>query len=130
MKAPCEIIVTKILPSIRAALVKTLVNEHKMKQVEVAGLLGITQASVSQYMTSARGADNQILAMFPELEQYGSDMAATLTQQEASDIQIRDLCRACRDLRERKAFCDYHRQVARLDDCNICQEIWDDPEKG
>ncbi|MFQ6125379.1 MAG: transcriptional regulator [Candidatus Heimdallarchaeota archaeon] len=123
MKTPCEIIVTKILPSIRAVLVKTLVNDHKMKQVEVAKLLGITQASVSYYMTSARGADKQILSIFPKVEQYGRDMAAALTREKTSGDQIRDLCRACRDLREQKTFCDYHRHLIQIDDCNICQDI-------
>jgi hypothetical protein len=41
MKPPCEVIVRKILPTLRASLVKVLVNEG-MQQKEVASILGIT----------------------------------------------------------------------------------------
>ena len=66
---PCEIIVKTLIPSVRAAITRELIERHGMKQVEVAKLLGVTQAAVSQYMRGARGrffnfgADDQILSI-------------------------------------------------------------------
>ncbi|MCS7102481.1 MAG: helix-turn-helix domain-containing protein [Candidatus Korarchaeum sp.] len=52
---PCEIIVRTLIPSVRAAITRELVEKHGLKQVEVAKLLGVTQAAVSQYVRGARG---------------------------------------------------------------------------
>ena len=56
MKPPCEVIVKQILPAIRAALVKDLMERHKLNQVEIAERLGITQPAVSQYRSQLRGS--------------------------------------------------------------------------
>lgn len=52
---PCEIIVRTLIPSVRAAVTRELIEKHGLKQVEVAKLLGVTQAAVSQYVRRARG---------------------------------------------------------------------------
>lgn len=53
---PCEVIVRTLIPSVRAAITRELIERHGLKQVEVAKLLGVTQAAVSQYMRGARGS--------------------------------------------------------------------------
>jgi predicted transcriptional regulator len=58
MKPPCEEIFKDVLPTIRAILVKDLVERHNLNQVEVARRLGITQPAVSQYLRSLRGASH------------------------------------------------------------------------
>ncbi|MEM2907963.1 MAG: helix-turn-helix domain-containing protein [Candidatus Hadarchaeales archaeon] len=55
MKPPCEEMFKDVLPTIRAILVKDLVERHNLNQVEVAKRLGITQPAVSQYLRSLRG---------------------------------------------------------------------------
>ena len=55
MRPPCEIVSTQVLPTIRAILVEDLVDRHKLSQVEVAKMLGITQPAVSQYLSALRG---------------------------------------------------------------------------
>ena len=47
--------VKDVLPTIRAILVKDLVERHNLNQVEVSNRLGITQPAVSQYLRSLRG---------------------------------------------------------------------------
>ena len=63
---PQEIMVWHILPAIRRELSKVLVKEHKLTQKQVAELLGITEAAVSQYLKSKRAKDvvfdEQVLA--------------------------------------------------------------------
>jgi len=72
MKPPCEIIVGKILPSIRAAIVKSLIEDYNMKQTEISVILGISQSAVSQYYTSARAVDDSPLSLFPEIIKYST----------------------------------------------------------
>lgn len=56
MRPPCEVVAKRVLPTIRATLVKDLVKRHGLSQVQVAEKLGITQPAVSQYLSSTRGA--------------------------------------------------------------------------
>jgi hypothetical protein len=120
MKPPCEVIVRKILPAIRASLVKVLVKEG-MRQKEVASMLGITQASVSQYITAVRG-DEKMLEIFPEIEGYAVDMAKQLKRGGSKSDSLAYLCKICKKLRVDKRFCDYHNQLAQLEECGICHE--------
>ena len=52
---PCEYASREILPSIRAALVRYLVEEKGFSKYKVAKMLGITPASVTYYIKGARG---------------------------------------------------------------------------
>lgn len=53
MVLPCEIAANKIVPSIKAKLAKKL-KKSGMKQKEIARLLGVTTAAVSQYLSGKR----------------------------------------------------------------------------
>jgi len=55
MKLPCEIAVWYCVPMIKSELAKELVKNRGMKQGQVAELLGVTQAAVSQYVSKRRG---------------------------------------------------------------------------
>jgi hypothetical protein len=57
MKPACEIMVQRVLPAIRAVLARELMNEHKCTQQQVANLLGLSRAAVSQYVSEKRGAE-------------------------------------------------------------------------
>ncbi|MFH1722811.1 MAG: helix-turn-helix domain-containing protein [Candidatus Altiarchaeota archaeon] len=54
MKLPCESAVWYTLPKIRAEITQELVKRG-MKQKEVADVLGVTPAAVSQYLHKKRG---------------------------------------------------------------------------
>ncbi len=60
-----ENIVWNILPVIRKELAKNLIKNHKLNQRKVAGMLGITEAAVSRYVSGKRGlleiSDKKIL---------------------------------------------------------------------
>ncbi|MDI6708900.1 MAG: helix-turn-helix domain-containing protein [Candidatus Thermoplasmatota archaeon] len=121
MKPPCEIIVSKIIPIIRACIVNALGSEHKLKQTEIARRLGITQASVSQYFSSARATDKSILKLFPEVRAKASRIAKDVIEGklEKSDIVFL-VCSLCSELRKKSKFCKYHRSFAQLEKCRIC----------
>jgi hypothetical protein len=121
MKPPCELVVVRILPTIRAALVKSLIKDYGLKQTEVAKLLGITQSAVSQYVTSARAGDRKLLKAFPEIEEYATEMARKLVrkQEKASLLMF---CDSCRTLRAKKEFCKHHMELTQLIKCELCHK--------
>ena len=51
----CESCVRELIPLIRASVAKELIKKHRYKQTEVAKKLGITQASISWYLSGKRG---------------------------------------------------------------------------
>lgn len=60
---PCEIYVRNLLPAIRAALATILVNEYKVSLYSVAKLLGVTPASITNYMHGRRGKKDLVNEM-------------------------------------------------------------------
>jgi predicted transcriptional regulator len=55
MKVPCEIIVWEILPVIRKEFAKSLIKNHGLTQRKAAEKLGLTEASISRYVSGKRG---------------------------------------------------------------------------
>jgi predicted transcriptional regulator len=53
--SPYEIVYKSALPSLRAIIAKRLQENYHMTQTEAAKLLGVTQASVSNYARRTRG---------------------------------------------------------------------------
>ena len=53
--SPYEIVAKSALPALRAMVAKRLQNDYHMTQQQVAGCLGVTQASVSNYARKTRG---------------------------------------------------------------------------
>lgn len=55
MISPYEIVSKSALPALRAMVARRLQERYSMTQQQVAGLLGVTQASVSNYARKTRG---------------------------------------------------------------------------
>ncbi len=70
MLQPQELVVAKLLPTIRARLARELLRTYKKKQIDVARAMGITQAAVSHYNTQSRGVDQEMLRLFPEIKPF------------------------------------------------------------
>jgi predicted transcriptional regulator len=104
MKPPCELIVEKLLPSLRAAIVKFLIEDYKMKQTEISEKLGISQSAVSQYYTSARASDEKFVSEFPEIPEYAKEVAEKFSKGELKGNQIL-LCEPCQKVRGNDKFC-------------------------
>lgn len=54
---PQEIEVWYTIPSLRRELAKCMINDFKLTQKHVAGHMGITEAAVSQYISSKRAKE-------------------------------------------------------------------------
>ena len=68
MLLPSEIESKSLIPAVRAILAKVLVKEKGLKEEEVARLLGITQAAVSNYIRGTRG-DVELISKLSSFQQ-------------------------------------------------------------
>jgi len=122
MKTPCELVVGKILPSLRATVVKELSGKYKMKQSEIAKRLGITQASVSQYLSSTRAGNSNMNESFPQIRNYAEEISKRIMNGETKYEWYGVLCKACNEIRADEEFCRMHRVSANLGGCDICKK--------
>jgi predicted transcriptional regulator len=122
MKTPCELVVGKILPALRATVVKELSAKHHMKQSDIAKVLGITQASVSQYLSSTRAGGTKITESFPKIKTYANEIANRIVAGEGKMEWYGVLCKACQDIRSDEEFCKMHRIASNLSGCDICKK--------
>ena len=121
MMQPSELLVAKMLPTIRARLAQVLLQKYAMKQVDVARALGITQAAVSHYNTRARGLDQDIIRRFPEIDGFADGLATKIHDGIGRTQQIAIVDAFCLDLMATQRFCEYHKKRASLDpNCSIC----------
>ncbi|MCX8173775.1 MAG: transcriptional regulator [Thermoplasmata archaeon] len=89
-KVPCEDAVWEILPAIRRELAISLVKERALSQREAAKILGLTEAAVSQYISSKRGGK---LDLPPEVMPEIKRAADIIILNEARTTH--ELCRIC-----------------------------------
>lgn len=122
MKTPCELVVGKILPALRASVVKELSGKHHMKQSEIAKRLGITQASVSQYLSATRAGGTKVTDSFPKIKIYAEDIANRIVDGQDKYEWYSVLCTACKDIREDEAFCKMHKISSNLGGCDVCKK--------
>jgi len=114
--------VGKILPSLRASVVKELSGTYSMKQSDIAKKLGITQASVSQYLSLSRAGGTEVIENFPKINQYAVEIARRIADGEDKFEWYGVLCTACKDIRSDEAFCDMHKISSNLKGCDICKK--------
>ncbi|HII40432.1 MAG TPA: hypothetical protein HA326_04355 [Thermoplasmata archaeon] len=121
MLQPQEVIVAKLLPTIRARLAKELLRTYKMKQIEVARAMGITQAAVSHYNTQSRGVDHDMLRRFPEIKAFVDSLAGSIAHGMSMSQQISTINDFCANLMQTARFCDYHKSLGDIDPtCTAC----------
>lgn len=105
MRPPCEIMVQKVLPAIRAELARTMMQELDMPQQEIAKHLAVSKAAVSQYASSKRGAD----ADFSEdIKIEIRKFAHTVATSNDSTQLIGDFCNICKNIQNSGWLCKEH----------------------
>jgi predicted transcriptional regulator len=121
MLQPFEVVTSKLLPTIRARLAQVLLDEYKMRQVEVAKNLGITQAAVSHYKTASRGIDPELVKLFPEIDAFVTKMAARIANGMPQTQQVSLVHELVERLMNTQRFCEYHKRIAAIDPaCAVC----------
>ena len=111
---PQEIEVWYILPAIRKELVVAL-KETGKAQKEIAKLLNITEAAVSQYTKEKRGTEISFPA---EVKEFIKKAAAEITDAATAFHQIQ---RISEHIKHTKVLCQLHAQIeGDLKGCDVC----------
>jgi predicted transcriptional regulator len=111
---PQEVEVFYILPAIRRELSIALKDLGK-SQREIAKLLGVTEAAVSQYISKKRGQDVRFPA---ELAAAIRKAAPHITDR---DSMIKETQRILSSAKDNKLTCKLHEQVADVPKgCDVC----------
>jgi len=121
---PCEVAVKSVVPSIRAFIAIELTQSYKMKQGDVAVILGITQTAVSKYTRQVRGAvlkiddSEQIRTMMQQITNLIADKKIS-----PQDLTLR-LCQVCQVVRRNGLMCPLCKRsdpTINIRTCQICK---------
>lgn len=111
---PQEIEVWYILPAIRKELVSTL-KETGKSQKEIAKLLNITEAAVSQYVKEKRAKE---ISFNAEVKQFIKEAAEKIKDQASAFHQIQVINEY---IKKSKILCQLHAQIeGNLKGCDVC----------
>jgi uncharacterized protein len=125
MLLPSEIESKSLIPAVRAILAKVLVKEKGLKEEEVARLLGITQAAVSNYIRGTRGDVELIskLSSFQQIMRMIEDIVEDLSSQRAYTAgTLSKFIALCNYMRYSFIICDVHHSLEENIDEKICEQ--------
>jgi hypothetical protein len=116
LKMPQEIEVWYIIPAIRRELAKVLIKNHNLNQKQVAELLGITEAAISQYVKSKRAKevifDRNVLK---EVKNSANKIVKN------NNLVMNEMYRLCKLFKVKKIVCGIHKKNnKKYDKCNVC----------
>lgn len=115
MKSPCELITKYVLPVFRAMVAKQLMEIYGFSQNQVASKLGITQAAVSQYINSKRGAKMvEELMQVPGVRKTLNDVTKTLATSDDTDEMVLAFCRLCSVIKSSDTFWNNFETVKKI----------------
>jgi len=120
MRPPCEYVVKRMLPQIRARAARILIERHKWSAAEAARALGVSVPSVLKY--------GRIVAQpteLPEelLEKTAEELVEDVLSGHLGGRTVWTICRLCIKLRIGNMLCRPHREAykaAGLEECDIC----------
>ena len=125
MLLPSEIESKLLIPAVRAILSKELVIEKGLKEEEVARMLGITQAAVSNYLRGTRG-DNELISKLTSLseimsmiKEIGNDLS---TNSPYTAKTLSKFIALCNYMRYSLIICDAHHSLERNIDEKVCEQ--------
>ena len=125
MLLPSEIESKLLIPAVRAILSKELLIEKGLKEEEVARLLGITQAAVSNYLRGTRG-DNELISKLVSLSEVMSmikEISDDLSTNRAYTAKtLSKFIALCNYMRYSLIICDAHHSIERNIDEKVCEQ--------
>lgn len=111
-----EVDIWYIIPAIRREMARIMVCQ-KMKQREIAKILHVTDAAVSQYMSSKRAKS---VRFAPEFKPHIKESVARILDNGSLQAELLRLCELCyRD----GITCGVHKRKGAPKDCRVCEEI-------
>lgn len=120
---PCEIAVKSVIPAVKALLAKELVEKRRLKQEEVAEILGISQSAVSKYTRNVRGyviKVNNIEEIEPLIDKM-IDVLVNETPQRGEFLRF--FCQTCIAIRKAELMCSFCQRTdpkIKVKECSFC----------
>src|SRR3989338_2207004 len=113
MLTPCENIFKRFLPALKPGIAKELYENHNMNQIEIAKVLGLTQAAVSKYLSKGVRKTKELSNLNSQLSTSAKKIATSIatnpTTQDALSLQI---CEECLSLNNNYTCLFYEAHVA------------------
>lgn len=119
MIMPQEMDVWYLLPALRRELSRILVVEESVKQKDIARILGITTAAVSQYLSGKRGTDLTFTP--PEITVIHSFAKKML---ENPSLVMQYMVELSIELKKSGSLCALHKSLdsSISESCTICKQ--------
>jgi uncharacterized protein len=125
MLLPSEIEAKSLIPAIRSILAKKLIKEFHLKEEDVARVLGVTQAAISNYVRGTRG-DTQLAAKLGEVQEVKrmvEDIARDLAANKAyTPSTMAKFVQLCNYMRYTFIICDVHHSIESNIDSKVCEQ--------
>jgi uncharacterized protein len=125
MLLPSEIEAKSLIPAVRAILAMKLIKEYSLKEEDVAKVLGITQAAVSNYVRGTRGDIELIskLESVREIMRMIDDIARDLSTNKAyTPSTLAKFIGLCNYMRYTLIICDVHHSIESNIDEEVCEQ--------
>ncbi len=116
---PQEIEVWYVIPALRREIAKSMIEDYNMAQKQVAGCLNLTEAAVSQYLSSKRA--KEIIFSSAVLKEIKKSAKKIM---EDKKLLVHEMMRLCGLAEVKRIMCGMHKkQDAKLPKkCGICFE--------
>ena len=106
MLLPCEVAVKSVIPAIRSAIARELIQFYGLKQKDVAALLGITQTAVSKYTRFYRGTVIEVQRI-EEAYLILKETVSSLANDQMNKYELsEELCNICGIIRKNGVMCE------------------------
>jgi predicted transcriptional regulator len=118
---PCEVGVQTVLPAIRALMARTILENHRLKEQQVAEVLGLSQSAISRYTKKNRG-NLLTIENVPEVKTNVDQMIQLLLYGKThKTAKIMDLfCQTCKIIREKGLMCELCQKKTKENTAEIC----------
>ena len=123
MKPPCMIVVQYILPALRAAIAKELIERYGLRKTEVADKMDVTPAAITQYLKRSRGETaSGVVEGSSKIMDLVSEISRDLAEGDTpADQLLYKMCLACRAVRAEGLICELHMEampsLRRIESC-------------
>jgi predicted transcriptional regulator len=129
---PQEVEVWYVLPAIRKEFT-TIMRNQGFKQKDIAKVLGVTEAAISQYKNSKRAC---LVELSPSIKQEIANISLQIKQECKLDVDgnsaveckyyegiYSDFQKLLRIARQEKLICSLHKSLTVMnEDCTICSQ--------
>jgi len=97
MLLPCEVAIKFFIPAVRASVAKKLSKNYNITQIDIASVLGITQAAVSNYLTGKYGKRIKKLEKEKVVKLLSKSVVDSILKKKTTSIKFsEDLCKCCK----------------------------------